>query len=61
MAHQAKNRKARTSKAIRNLPVTDERADGVVGGDKAAPKPTTTQKPEQYLTMTLENVLISSY
>ena len=62
MAHQAKTRKARTSKAIRNLAVSDERADGVVGGDKAAAtKPTTTQKPETYLTVTLENTMISSY
>ena len=62
MAHQAKTRKVRTSKAIRNLAVSDERADGVVGGDKAATtKPTTTQKPETYMTVTLENTLISSY
>jgi hypothetical protein len=62
MAHQAKTRTRRRSKAIRNLAVSDERADGVVGGDKAAAtKPTTTQKPETYMTVTLENTLISSY
>jgi hypothetical protein len=62
MAQKTKTRKVRTSKAIRNLAVSDERADGVVGGDKAAAtKPTTTPKPEAYMTVTLENTLISSY
>jgi hypothetical protein len=55
MANKAKTRKTRATKKVENLTVAPERADEVVGGVRKAG-----EKPLEYMTYTMENVVISS-
>jgi hypothetical protein len=51
---------ARTLNAIEGNMV-DTELDGVSGGDKKTTTPKPTPKPEQFMVVTLEQVLVSSY
>jgi len=51
---------ARTLNAIAGNMV-DAELDGVSGGDKKTTTPKPTPKPEQFMVVTLEQVLVSSY
>jgi hypothetical protein len=41
--------------------MVDTELDGVSGGDKKTTTPKPTPKPEQFMVVTLEQVLVSSY